>query len=124
MTSIEKKLSMIEAVPCSGCGQHLQFTDSEKLGYLPQDRLKNVSHVSEMSKLICQRCFQLRHNGKLSQVFLPAFVYENVVKDIRAKDMLVVQIVDMLDMEGSMLEKYVFIKLQMEFIVKIDFDIW
>jgi len=45
---------------CNGCGARLQTDDPSKPGYIPSDVLEK--HRGR--KIVCQRCFRLRHYGE------------------------------------------------------------
>jgi ribosome biogenesis GTPase A len=105
---VERVLShvaLMEHWACSGCGVDLQHEDPAAVGYLPKRLLGNIHDVRELKKLRCERCFQMKQYGKISDAKLPYREYERRVLELRAKDLLMIQLVDILDISGSLLPK-------------------
>ncbi|TMW68043.1 hypothetical protein Poli38472_007715 [Pythium oligandrum] len=105
---IEQVLSHIELMEswsCSGCGIELQHEEPKKVGYLPKPLLTKIQHIRELKKLRCERCFQITNYGKITDAKLPYNEYEKRVMELKAKDMLMIQLVDILDITGSLLPK-------------------
>uniref|UniRef100_K3W5J4 G domain-containing protein n=1 Tax=Globisporangium ultimum (strain ATCC 200006 / CBS 805.95 / DAOM BR144) TaxID=431595 RepID=K3W5J4_GLOUD len=95
----------MEKWSCSGCGIELQYEDASKVGYFPKQLLNNIVHIKDLKKLRCERCFQMTQYGKISDTKMPYQEYEKRVMELRAKDMLMIQLVDILDISGSLLPK-------------------
>ncbi|KAF1323639.1 hypothetical protein FI667_g10342, partial [Globisporangium splendens] len=105
---IERVLSHLEIMEkwsCSGCGIELQYEDASKVGYFPKQLLNNITHIKDLKKLRCERCFQMTQYGKISDTKMPYQEYEKRVMELRSKDMLMIQLVDILDISGSLLPK-------------------
>lgn len=105
---LERVLSHVELMEkwsCSGCGIELQYADAGKVGYFPKQLLGNLTHIKDLKKLRCERCFQMTQYGKIADTKMPYQEYEKRVMELRAKDMLMVQLVDILDISGSLLPK-------------------
>lgn len=105
---IERILSHLEIMEkwsCSGCGIELQYDDASKVGYFPKQLLGNIAQIKDLKKLRCERCFQMTQYGKISDTKMPYQEYEKRVMELRAKDMLMIQLVDILDISGSLLPK-------------------
>ncbi|ETV64733.1 hypothetical protein H257_18424 [Aphanomyces astaci] len=104
LDDIKAHIAMMEQLTCNGCGIELQFDDIAKVGYCTEKALESLESVREIStSLICQRCFQIRNYGKVTDSRMPYDEYEKRVKALKPRDMLVVQLVDILDITGSLL---------------------
>jgi ribosome biogenesis GTPase YqeH len=88
----------MEDVRCVGCGAIIQSEDSEKPGYLPKSALDN-NH----QEIICRRCFRLRHYNEVTPVTITQEDFYKVVSEIGKTNSLVVNIIDLFDIEGSMI---------------------
>lgn len=84
-------------IQCQGCGVPLQTDDEAELGYIPNSALQR-------EQLLCQRCFQLRHYNKNETVPLTSDDFLHLVSTIRNKDGLVVHLIDIFDVEGTLLK--------------------
>ena len=82
---------------CEGCGVPLQTEDKKALGYVPKSSL-------ERDYILCQRCFQLRHYNKNVTVSLSSDDYLKMVSSIHDKEGIVVHIVDVFDVDGTLLK--------------------
>ncbi|OQS06671.1 hypothetical protein THRCLA_01297 [Thraustotheca clavata] len=97
-------IEMMEQLTCSGCGIEIQFDDEKKVGYCTKQALEKIQDVQEITtKLICQRCFQIRNYGKITDTKMPYDEYEKRVKALKPRDMFMIQLVDILDVTGSLL---------------------
>ncbi|MFH5881527.1 ribosome biogenesis GTPase YqeH [Liberiplasma polymorphum] len=81
---------------CMGCGGHLQNTDPKKPFYTPKK-------LEEAVDILCQRCFKMRHYNEVIPSYLSEADYQNIVSKIALEKALVVMVVDLFDLEGSML---------------------
>ncbi|KAF1786651.1 P-loop containing nucleoside triphosphate hydrolase [Phytophthora cactorum] len=98
-------VSIMEQWTCSGCGIELQYKEPKQVGYFPKQLLSNVHDLKELKRLRCERCFQMTQYGKISDTKMPYQEYERRVMELRSKDMLMIQLVDILDISGSLLPK-------------------
>ncbi|KAF4039470.1 hypothetical protein GN244_ATG08301 [Phytophthora infestans] len=98
-------VSIMEQWTCSGCGIELQYKEPKQVGYFPKQLLNNVHDLKELKRLRCERCFQMTQYGKISDTKMPYQEYERRVMELRSKDMLMIQLVDILDISGSLLPK-------------------
>ncbi|KDO26649.1 hypothetical protein SPRG_08053 [Saprolegnia parasitica CBS 223.65] len=97
-------IDLMEELTCSGCGIEMQFKDEAKVGYCSTAALEKIEDVQEIAtKLICQRCFQIRNYGKITDTKMAYDEYEKRVKALKPRDMLMIQLVDILDITGSLL---------------------
>lgn len=84
---------------CMGCGVPLQTEEEEKLGYIPKTKLSDPDR-----DLVCKRCFQLRHYNKQQPVSVDSDEFLNMVSKISQTDSLVVHLIDIFDVEGTLLK--------------------
>ena len=59
---MEEKILIVKK--CSGCGVILQTENTDKAGYVTKEKFKTEK------KLLCQRCFKMKHYGKIQDVEL------------------------------------------------------
>ncbi|MFT4412713.1 ribosome biogenesis GTPase YqeH [Fredinandcohnia humi] len=83
-------------ISCIGCGVEIQTDDKTKLGYAPPSAL-------EKDKVICQRCFKLKHYNEVQDVSLTDDDFLKILHGIGSTDALIVKIVDIFDFNGSWL---------------------
>ncbi|KAJ0406239.1 hypothetical protein ATCC90586_008197 [Pythium insidiosum] len=105
MDQVISHIDLMESWSCSGCGIDLQFEEPKKVGYMPKALLGKIYHIRELKKLRCERCFQITQYGKITDAKLPYNEYEKRVAELKSKDMLMIQLVDILDITGSLLPK-------------------
>ena len=86
-----------EVIYCIGCGAQLQSQDPNQPGYLPQSALEGRSE----DDLYCKRCFRLRHYNELADVQVTSDDFLNMLGEISQEEALVVNVVDILDVNGS-----------------------
>lgn len=82
---------------CEGCGVELQTINEKEIGYIPKSSL-------EKNNLLCKRCFQLRHYNKHETVALESDDFLDMVSSINTTDSLVVHLIDIFDVEGTLLK--------------------
>lgn len=82
---------------CLGCGVKIQTENKNALGYAPASSLKN-------EEVLCQRCFQLRHYNKNITVSLDSDDFLQLVSTIRDTDSLIIHLIDIFDVDGTMLK--------------------
>lgn len=85
-----------EKISCIGCGVEIQTADETKLGYAPTSAL-------EKDKVICQRCFKLKHYNEVQDVSLTDDDFLKILHGIGSTNALIVKIVDIFDFNGSWL---------------------
>lgn len=88
---------MQETIQCQGCGIHIQTEHKEKIGYTPKAAL-------ERETILCQRCFRLTHYNEVEKVSLSEDDYLQMVSHIQNEKGLIVHIVDIFDLEGSLVK--------------------
>jgi len=82
---------------CQGCGVHLQTEDKEGIGYAPKSALKR-------EEVLCKRCFRLKHYNEIQDVSLTDDDFLNMVSAIRDTNALVVHLIDIFDVEGTLIK--------------------
>ncbi|WP_283678266.1 ribosome biogenesis GTPase YqeH [Lentilactobacillus sp. Marseille-Q4993] len=89
-----------EVLHCIGCGAAIQTEDKTAPGYTPQSALdKGI----ESGEVYCQRCFRLRHYNEIVPVGLTDDDFLKLLSSISATDSLIVYVVDIFDVNGSMI---------------------
>lgn len=82
---------------CQGCGVDLQTADPEAIGYTPKTALAK-------EEVLCKRCFRLKHYNEIQDVSLTDDDFLKMVSQIRDTNGLVVHVVDIFDVEGTMIK--------------------
>ncbi len=84
---------------CIGCGIKLQYEDSKKEGYVPEEKF-----IME-EELLCQRCFKIKNYGQNTVNNLKKEDYlEEVSRTVEKAD-IILPIFDIVDFEGSFSEE-------------------
>ena len=86
----------MDTYKCFGCGAILQNSDENKPGYVP---LKTIDREG----LLCQRCFKLKHYHQNLAAHVSDQDYLTILDQISASDALVVYIVDLFDLNASLI---------------------
>lgn len=94
------RLSEQETFQCIGCGATIQTENPDEIGYLPQSALNKGI---EKGEFYCQRCFKLRHYNQLQDLDIDDDVFLNKLGEIANDDAFVVLVVDIFDVEGSLI---------------------
>src|SRR5699024_3468440 len=89
-------LELEETIICHGCGARIQTTDPDIVGYAPESALKR-------SEILCKRCFRLKHYNELMDVSMSDDDYLKMIHQIHQKTGLIVHVVDLFDLNGSLL---------------------
>ncbi|WP_164668543.1 ribosome biogenesis GTPase YqeH [Virgibacillus doumboii] len=87
----------MEEIYCQGCGAPIQTTDPEKQGYTPKSSL-------DRETVLCKRCFRLKHYNEIQDVSITDDDFLNMVSEIRDTDGIVVHLIDIFDVNGSMIK--------------------
>jgi len=82
---------------CLGCGAIIQTKDKEQAGYVPASALKTRDDV------LCRRCFRLKHYNETEDIELTADDFHQMISDIRLKEGIIIHMVDLFDVEGSLI---------------------
>ncbi|MGX7109524.1 ribosome biogenesis GTPase YqeH [Facklamia miroungae] len=89
-----------ENYQCIGCGAEIQSENPEEMGYLPASTLEKKKIEGNF---YCQRCFRLRHYNELQDIQLSDDLFLDRLSSIAEDDAFVVNVIDIFDVEGSML---------------------
>lgn len=87
----------MEKIYCQGCGALIQTTNKDKPGYTPQSSLQREN-------ILCQRCFRLKHYNEVQDVAVTDDDFLQMVSNIRTKKGLIVHIIDLFDVNGSLIK--------------------
>lgn len=83
---------------CIGCGSIIQSEDNKKPGFIPQSKLD-----SEESDVVCRRCFRLKNYNEVTPLEISKDDYFNIISEIGNHNALIVKIIDLFDIEGSLI---------------------
>ncbi|WP_026906258.1 ribosome biogenesis GTPase YqeH [Paucisalibacillus globulus] len=87
----------MEDIYCIGCGVQIQTEDPKGLGYTPKSSL-------EKEDILCKRCFRLKHYNEIQDVSIHDDDFLKMVSTIRERNGLVVHIIDIFDVNGTMIK--------------------
>ncbi|WP_284140467.1 MULTISPECIES: ribosome biogenesis GTPase YqeH [unclassified Virgibacillus] len=87
----------MDNVYCIGCGAEIQTADPNKVGYTPKSSL-------EKENILCKRCFRLKHYNEIQDVQITDDDFLNMVSSIRNNHGLIVHIIDIFDVNGSLID--------------------
>ncbi|WP_174613876.1 ribosome biogenesis GTPase YqeH [Virgibacillus ihumii] len=87
----------MEELICQGCGAPIQTTQPDQIGYTPKSSL-------DKDVVLCKRCFRLKHYNDIQDVSATDDDFLQMVSEIREKEGIVVHLIDIFDVEGSMLK--------------------
>ena len=80
---------------CEGCGEVLQFTDSRKPGYIPEEVYKR----NTMN--LCRRCFRMQHYSEDNTDFMPSDTLTKILYDAKRKKAVFAYVVDLFNLEAT-----------------------
>lgn len=87
---------MVEHMYCQGCGAQIQTSDTTEPGYVPTSALNR-------DDILCRRCFRLKHYNETQEVSMTDDDFLEMVSSISQTQGLIVYIVDVFDLNGSMI---------------------
>lgn len=90
-----------QSYQCIGCGAIIQTEHEDEIGYLPNSALKKGL---EKGEFYCQRCFRLRNYNELQDVAISDDVFLDKLNEIADDDAFVIYVVDIFDIEGSIIQ--------------------
>lgn len=88
----------MEELRCIGCGSIIQSTEPKHPGYIPESKLQNTDE-----DFVCRRCFRLKHYNEVTPLEITKEDFYRVVSLIGKTESLVVKVIDIFDIEGSMI---------------------
>ena len=92
-------------VPCGGCGALLHCQDTGIPGFMPQETFKGLTK-EDLQKQLCQRCTMLKDHDHLIHYGVDKQMYSQIVKKIRSEKALVLMVIDVTDMENSVIKEF------------------
>jgi len=81
---------------CQGCGASIQTSNASKPGYVPTSALHRED-------ILCRRCFRLKHYNETEDVSMTDDDFFEMVSTIRKTRSLIVYLVDLFDLNGSLI---------------------
>ncbi len=88
----------MEELHCIGCGSVIQSDDPSMAGYVPKSKLKEGNE-----DIICRRCFRLKNYNEVTPLKISSDDYFEIISEIGYKKALIVMIIDIFDIEGSLI---------------------
>jgi len=88
----------MEELKCIGCGAVIQSTDNQLPGFIPESKLND-----NPENVVCRRCFRLKNYNEITPVKITKDDYVNIISEIGDKDCLIVKIIDIFDVEGTLI---------------------
>ncbi len=88
----------MEELRCIGCGSIIQTEDASKPGYVPKSKLSETNE-----DIVCRRCFRLKNYNEVTPLKITSDDYFNIISEIGNKKALIVMIIDIFDIEGSLI---------------------
>ena len=86
---------------CLGCGAIIQFDDKDQTGYINKDVYDK--RKSGNKEILCERCFRLKHYNEVEKVTICEEKFLSFAKDYVTNNMLICFIVDLFDLEGTLI---------------------
>lgn len=87
----------MEKIHCQGCGVEIQSDYPDEAGYTPLSSL-------DKETILCKRCFRLKHYNEIQDVSITDDDFLKMVSSIREADGLVVHLIDIFDVNGSLIK--------------------
>src|SRR5699024_10057383 len=87
----------MEEIKCQGCGAFIQTSNPDEAGYTPESAL-------DRDIILCKRCFRLKHYNDIQDVSMTDDDFLAMVSQIRDKKGLVVHLVDIFNVDGTIIE--------------------
>src|SRR5690625_941443 len=81
---------------CQGCGVLIQTTEQNEAGFTPKSSI-------DQEDLLCRRCFRLKHYNETQEVNITDDDFLKMVSSIRNTEGLVVHLIDIFDVNGSLI---------------------
>lgn len=88
----------MERIKCIGCGSTIQSDDIKSPGYVPQSKLETTTE-----DIVCRRCFRLKNYNEVTPLSITKDDYFNIISQIGNENALIVKIIDIFDIEGSLI---------------------
>lgn len=88
----------MEELKCIGCGSVIQTEDQTKPGFIPASKLQQ-----DTKDIICRRCFRLANYNEVTPLQITPEHYFEIIREIGNHNALIVMIIDIFDIEGSLI---------------------
>lgn len=88
---------MNEIENCQGCGIQIQTKEPNLAGYVPK------SALNKNETILCRRCFRLKHYNETEDVGFTDDDFHQMISEIQNKHGIVVHIIDLFDVQGSII---------------------
>ena len=88
----------MEELRCIGCGSIIQSENQKQPGYIPASKLTDND-----GDIVCRRCFRLKNYNEVTPLEITKEDFYKVVSEIGKTNALVVKIIDIFDIEGSLI---------------------
>ena len=88
----------MDELRCIGCGSLIQSDEPKQPGFIPQSKLNDPDET-----VVCRRCFRLKHYNEVTPIEITKEDFYRVVSMIGQTQSLVVKIIDIFDIEGSII---------------------
>ncbi len=88
----------MEELHCIGCGSVIQTDDINAPGYVPKSKLTESNE-----DIVCRRCFRLKNYNEVTPLKITSADYFNIISEIGNEKALIVMIIDIFDIEGSLI---------------------
>ncbi|AIO19508.1 GTPase Der [Candidatus Izimaplasma bacterium HR1] len=88
----------MEELRCIGCGSVIQTENQKQAGYVPKSKL-----TEESEDIVCRRCFRLKNYNEIIPTEITEEDFYHIISEIGNSNSLVVKIIDIFDIEGSMI---------------------
>lgn len=86
----------MESIRCIGCGSVIQSDNVKDPGYVPSSKVGSED-------IICRRCFRLKNYNEVTPLSITKEDYFNIISEIGNSNSLIVKIIDIFDIEGSLI---------------------
>jgi len=87
----------MEEIRCIGCGSLIQSDNIKDPGYVPSSKLNSEEDI------VCRRCFRLKNYNEITPLSITKDDYFNIIGKIGNEDSLIVKIIDIFDIEGTLI---------------------
>ena len=88
----------MEDIRCIGCGSIIQSENPKQPGFVPASKLNDNDE-----DIVCRRCFRLKNYNEVTPLEITKEDFYRVVSEIGRTNALVVKIIDIFDIEGSLI---------------------
>lgn len=87
---------------CKGCGVEIQFVDATSKGYI--NKTTYYKRIENNQSILCERCFRLKNYNEDLKVEIDEDSFYDLVKENVSKNMLICNIVDVFDLDGTIID--------------------